>query len=103
MLQPLDGPAAQTTLSANTTVVQEIKVGGSPLSARKVITVQPTSGRVYVYFGDDTASAPSAGTVSSNGIVVFKNAKETFEAGEKQPVYVLAVSGTVSVKIVERA
>lgn len=103
MLQPLDGPSAQATISVTDSVVQEIKVSSSALENRKVVTIQPIDGRVYVYFGDDTASAPSATTVSDDGLLVFRFAKESFEAGDQQPVYVLAESGTVSVKIVERA
>lgn len=103
MLQPLDGPSSQTTLTVNTSTVQEAKVGGSALESRKVVTLQPTSGKIYVYFGDDTASAPNAATVIANGLVIFKNAKESFEAGQKQPVYILAVTGSVTVKVVERA
>lgn len=103
MLQPLDGPAAQTTLTVNTSTVQEAKVGASALSRRGVVTIQPVDGKIYVYFGDDTASAPNAATVIAEGLVVFKNAKESYEAGSQQPIYILAVSGTVDVKVVERA
>lgn len=103
MLQPLDGPSLQTTLTVNTSTVQEAKVGGSALSYRKVVTLQPTSGKIYVYFGDDTSSAPNAATVIADGLVIYKNAKESFEAGQKQPVYILAESGSVTVKVVERA
>jgi len=101
MFQPLDGPSAQVKLIAVGTVTPvEVKVGGSPLSERQVITMQP-SGNMKVYFGDGTI--PSAATVTANGLDHFKNTKETYEAGEKQQVYVLAASGTVDVVIVERA
>jgi hypothetical protein len=78
----------------------EVKAGGSVLSERQVITIQP-SGNIKVYFGDGTT--PAAATVLANGFDHYKNTKETYEAGEKQPVWVLAASGTVDVVIVERA
>lgn len=103
MLQPLDGPSKQYTISVDTSTVKEIKFGSSTLSCRKVITLQPIDGKIYVYFGDDTISPPNSSTVINDGMIVFKNAKESFEAGEKQPVYILSLSGTVNVKVVERA
>ena len=101
MFQPLDGPSVQGKLtSVGTGAVVEAKVGGSPLTDRQVITLQPT-GNMKVYFGDGTV--PSPATVLANGFDHFKNTKETYEAGEKQKVYVLAASGTVDVVIAERA
>lgn len=99
---PLDGPSAQATIAVGTGSVVEAKAGGSTLSERKVITLQPLNGKVYVYFGDDGA-APAAGTVSANGLVVFKNAKESYEASASQKVYLLAVTGTVNVAVAERS
>jgi hypothetical protein len=101
MFQPLDGPAAQTKLTSVGTVTPvEVKVGSSALTDRQVITMQP-NGNMKVYFSD--GSVPSAATVLANGLDHFKNTKETYEAGEKQKVYVLAASGTIDVVIVERA
>ena len=37
----LDGPAAQTTVNVDTTIVVEAKVGTSPLEERGVVTLQP--------------------------------------------------------------
>jgi len=86
-----DGPAVQGTLSV-TAVEQEIKVGASALEDRKVVTVQPTNGRVYVSFQTGIA-----------GFLVYKNQMASFEASDKQPIYIISVTGTVSVKIAERA
>ena len=103
MLQPLDGPSTQGTLSSvGTVTVVEAIVGGSAFPERKVVTLQGV-GRFYVYFGDLTVGAPSAATVSSDGFLVFKNAQVTYEATNQQPIYVLAVTGTVDIKIAERA
>ena len=101
MFQPLDGPAAQAKLiSVGIVTVVEVKVGASALSERQIITMQP-SGNMKVYFSDGTI--PSAATVLANGLDHFKSAKETYEAGEKQKVYILATSGTIDVIVVERA
>lgn len=102
MLQPLDGPSDQTSVSVDTITVVEAKVGGSPLAERKVVTLQPTDGKIRVYFGDGGA-APSAATVASDGLLQFKNAKESYEASDSQSVYILAETGTVNVIVVERA
>ena len=101
MFSPLDGPAVQIKLTAVDTITPvEVKVGASALTDRAVITIQP-NGNIKVYFSDGTI--PSAATILSNGFDHYKSAKETYEAGEKQKVYILASSGTVDVVIVERA
>ena len=102
MLLPLDGPALQTVLAISDSVVVEAKVGTSDLSERKAVTIQALTGKVYVYFGGD-AGVPSMATVQANGLILFKNAKETYEASNSQKVYLLAVSGTINVVVVERA
>lgn len=102
MLRPLDGPSVQGSLSVTSTTVQELKVGGSAFSERKVLTLKPSE-KVYIYFGDDTASAPSAGTVSADGIEIAKNQLISLEATDTQPIYILAVSATATVRIAERA
>ena len=102
MLQPLDGPSAQGTLSSvGTVTVVEAKAGVTALEDRKVITLQG-DGRYYVYFGDGTGT-PSAATVSSNGFLNFRNQVVSYEASNQQAVYVLAVTGTVDIKVAERA
>lgn len=100
--QPLDGPSSQDRVSVTSSTVKELKVGASALSERQVITIQPIDGNLWVYFGDGV-STPSAGTVSSKGLKHLKMAKESYEAGERQPVFILSESGTVSVTFVERA
>jgi len=101
MFQPLDGPSAQVKLtSVGVATPVEVKVGASALSERSVITMQP-NGNMKVYFSDGTV--PSAATVLANGLDHYKNAKESYEAGEKQRVFVLAATGTIDVVIVERA
>jgi len=101
MFQALDGPSAQTKLTAvGTATVVEARVGAATLVDRQAVTLQP-DGNMKVYFSDGTV--PSAATVLANGLDHFKNAKETYEAGEKQIIYLLATTGTINVIVVERA
>ena len=99
--QPLDGPSSQDRVSVTTSTVKELKVGASALPERQVVTVQ-SDGDIWVYFGDGGA-APSAATVSSKGFRQYKNGKDSYEASEKQSIYVVATSGTVNVTFAERA
>lgn len=101
MFQPLDGPAAHDTISVGTGAVVEAKIGASSLEERKVLTIQPTD-KLYIYWGDGSG-IPSVGTVSADGITLFKNGVYTFEASRSQPIYMLSVSGTIDVKVVERS
>lgn len=101
MLQPLDGPSLQGVLSVGTGAVVEAKVSSNIYDGRKVITIQPL-GKLYVYFADD-GETPSVSDVSTKGFIHFKNAKESYEVGDKQKVYLLSASGTIDVKLAERA
>jgi hypothetical protein len=102
MLEPLDGPSKHTVLSAVDTVTPvQVKVGATALTDRKVITLQGDS-KFYVYFADD-AIVPSAATVAAEGFVQFKDQKESYEAGQRQIVFVLAVTGTVNIRVAERS
>jgi len=101
MLQPLDGPSLQGVLSVGTGAVVEAKVGASAYTDRQVITIQP-SGKLYVFFADD-GSPPSVSDVNTKGFIHFKDSKETYEAGAKQKIYLLSDSGTITVRVAERA
>lgn len=101
-LQPLDGPSLQDTLSISTVSVLEVKSGVTALPERKVITIQPLDGSVYIYFGDGD-NIPTTTDVSTKGFLHNKKLKESYEASETQPVFILAVSGTVDVRFAERA
>lgn len=102
MYQLLDGPAKQDRVAVTTSTVTELKVGASALSERQVITIQPLTGNIWIYFGDGV-STPSAATVSTKGLKHVKMAKESYEAGEEQKVFVVSESGTVDVTFVERS
>lgn len=103
MLQPLDGPSLQGKLTGvGTGSVVEVFVSGQAFEERKIVTMQG-NGRFYLYFGDLDAGAPSVANVSDNGQIVFRNQLISVEATCDQPLYVLALSGTVDIRIAERA
>lgn len=102
MLLPLDGPAKPAVLSVGTATPVEVKAGGSAFEERKVITLQSLEGKFYVYFADQ-GETPNAATVASTGVVQVKNAKESYEATGAQAVFVLSTSGTIDIRIFERA
>jgi uncharacterized protein YpmB len=99
---PLDGPAQQLVVSVSTAAITEAKAGVSALEERKVVTIQPLNGKVYVYFAQEGVT-PSAATVIANGFIQYKNQKETYEASNSQLIYLVAVSATTNVSIAERA
>ena len=100
--QLLDGPSLQDRVSVTASVVKELNVNASALSSRQVITIQPIDGNIWVYFGDGT-NIPSAATVSTKGLKHVKMAKESYEVGDKQPLFIVSDTGTVNVTFVERA
>lgn len=102
MLQPVDGPSTQGNVSVDTTTPQELKVGASRLTERKIVTLQPLDGKVWVYFGEEGVT-PSAANLQDNGFEVAKKEKASFEVGERQPLWVLSQSGTTDVRYAERA
>ena len=102
MFQPLDGPSSQDRVAVTTSTVKELKVGASVLEDRQVITIQPIDGNVWIYFGDGI-STPNAATVLAKGFKHMKMAKESYEAGATQQIFIIADSGTVNVTFVERA
>lgn len=103
MFLPLDGPSVQTKASVTTAAVTTVKVGASVLDERKSVILQPIDGDIYIYFGDNTVSAPSAATVIANGLIQYSRTKEGYEASNLQPLYIVAVTATTNVVIVERA
>lgn len=103
MFLSLDGPSTQDSTSVGTITPIEVKVGASPLTERKVVTIQPRDGKLYYYWVDAGGAAPSAATMVADGFTIFKNQLMSFEVSEQQKVYVLAVSGTVTFVFAERA
>jgi hypothetical protein len=100
--QPLDGPAKQYSLSVGDSAVLEVvKTSESALNGRSVVTIYPIDGKIWVYFGDGI-NTPSASTVKSDGFPHPKTAR-SYEAGHLQPLFIVSDSGTVDVRIAERA
>lgn len=102
-LLPLDGPSQHYTLSITDSAVTEVKhTTNGVLEDRKVVTLQSEDGKFRVYFGDGT-STPSVANVSDDGILHWKYAKDSYEATDQQPLYILSESGSIDVHVVERA
>lgn len=103
MYLPLDGPSVQDAFSVTTATVKLVIVGGSALDERKAVTLQPTNGNIYLYFGDASVAAPSAATVIAKGFLIYSGNKESYEASGTQPIYIVAATATTNVIIAERA
>jgi hypothetical protein len=91
MLESLDGPAVQDKVIV-TTVEVEAKVGLTAFLDRKVVTIQPLTGKVLVTF-----------EAGKDGLEIFNKQMMTFEASDTQPLYIKAFSGSVDVIVAERA
>lgn len=92
MFIPLNGPGTHGNLSVTTTAV-ELKVGGSALDQRVVVTIQPLDGDIYFGYNDSVTA--------STGTKVFKGQFFPLEATDQLPVWLVAASGTVDVRITE--
>jgi len=90
----LNGPGVYTNLSVTTTP-SEVKVGGSALSDRQVVTMQPLDGDIY-YGYDNSVS-------STTGTKIYKGQYILLESTDSLPVWIVAGSGTVDVRITEVA
>lgn len=95
MLQPLDGPGVYKAISVTDTP-QEVKVDGTVLEERKVLTLQPTDGDIYYGYDDQVDE--------DNGTRIFQGQWIQIEASESLPVWIVASTGeTVDVRITEVA
>ena len=101
MLQPLDGPAKQDTISVDTVTPVEIKVDSEAYPERKVITIQP-EGKIRVFFADEETTVTQS-MVANKGFKHGKNTIRSYEASCTQKVYILAETGSFDVIIAEMA
>ena len=93
MFLPLDGPGTHGALSV-TDSPSELKVGASPFSERKVVTIQPLDGPIYFGYTNTVSS--------TTGTKVFQGQYFPLEAGESLNVWLVAEAGeTVDVRITE--
>lgn len=99
MLRKLDGPALQGNLTVTTATPVELKVGASRAD-REVVSVQADQS-IYVYFADE-GETPLAATIQASGFIQTRNILNTYEAGGRQAIWLLAVSLTSYVRIAER-
>ncbi len=99
MIRRLDGPAKQSNQSVTTTTPFEVKVGASP-EDREVVTIQANQ-PIYVYFADE-GETPSAATIQASGFIQTRDIINTYEAGDRQAIWVLAVALTSTVRFAER-
>jgi hypothetical protein len=95
MFMPLDGPSSQDLITISDSSQTEIKVGASVLSERKVVTIQPFGGDIRVFF--------VSGLDLDHGLLIKNKEKATFEASDSQDLYMISVSGTIDVVVIERA
>lgn len=108
MLQPLDGPAIQGKLtSVTSTTPVQAKVGASAYEDRKVLTLQSSKqdsnyGKFYVYFANE-GETPINTDVSTKGFIQDINSIHSYEASSSQTVWLMAVTGTIDIRIAERA
>ena len=94
-LLPLDGPAAYKSLSVGAVTPVEVKVEATVKPERKVVTIQPIDG--IIYYGYDT------NLTKNNGTKIFKGQWIQLEVGDMLPIFIIADSGTVDVRISEVA
>ena len=103
MILPLDGPSAQFAVALTSSTAVEVKDGANPaMSERKVVTILPIDGKIYIYFGD-TVSTPTASDVKTKGFPHPKGAMRSYEAADTQDVWIVADTGTVDVRVAERS
>ena len=87
----INGPGSYGALSVTSTAAQ-VKVGGSNLSKRKCISIQPLDGDIF--YGFDSSVTISTGTK------LFQGEKFFLECGDTLDVYVVS-AGTVDTRIAE--
>ena len=91
--QPLDGPAVEGAITVSTVI--EAKVGATRLDDRKVLTIQPLTGNIYYGY--------SASVTTTSGTKIISGQCWPLEASDKLPVYIIAETGSVNVRITEVA
>ena len=91
MLLPLDGPSVQASITVTTTPA-EVKVGATAYNERKIVTIQPVDGTIRLTFES-----------GKPGFYLFRGGFYSYEASEKQAIYVYTDSGSVTAIISERA
>ena len=94
-LMVVDTPNTEATYGALTvtTSAQEVKVGASALTNRKLITIQPKGTGIFFGFSNAVTTA--------NGTELFKDQTLIIPVGQNVSVWVIGTAGSVSVRIGE--
>mgnify|MGYP003654464193 CR=1 FL=1 len=93
MLDGRDGPNVGPIAVSVTTTAVEAKVGASRLDERSVIAIQALDADVYYGFSNSVTS--------STGFVIPEGVYAELAFGDKVEVWLVAVSGSVDVRIAE--
>jgi len=102
-LLPLDGPSKQFAVSLTDSTAVEVKDGVNPAySDRKVVTMMPIDGKMWVYFGDGDVT-PTANDVKTKGFPHPKGALRSYEASDTQDMWIVSDTGTIDVRVAERS
>lgn len=101
MYLPLDGPSKQDLIPVTTSASVEVKAKTTVFDDRKVVTLQPLSFMIKIYFADE-GEVPSAATVISKGFEHPKKAIRSYEACGKQSMYMISIGGNTNVVVAER-
>ncbi len=101
-LLPLDGPSKQFAVALTDSTAVEVKYSTSPLEERKVVTMMPLDGKIWIYFGDGDHT-PTANDVKTKGFPHQKGALRSYEAAPNQDVWIVSDDGNTDVRIAERA
>lgn len=91
MLNPLDGPGVYAAKTVTSTP-QEVKVAGTVLEERKVVTIQPTDGDIWFGYDDSVSS--------TTGTRIYQGQFIQLEASDSLPVWIVS-GGSVNVRITE--
>lgn len=96
-LNVADVPNTSATYGALTVTNSpvELKVGGSALTNRKLITIQPKGTGIYYGF--------SNAVTTSTGTEIFKDQTLIIPVGQGISVWLVALAGSVNVRIAELA
>ena len=101
MYSPLDGPSSQGASLVTSSVVFRVKLGATEQEDRQVVSIMPLTGNIWVMFGDGITT-PNAVTVKDRGFPQLKGALRTYEASNRQFIFIVADSVTTDVRFAER-
>lgn len=87
------GTGVEGSLTATTSAV-EVKVGGSRLTSRKLVTLHNNSSNT-IYWGW------TSGVTTSTGTPIYKNQMIQWSVGDSQTIYVIAASVGNNTRVTE--